>query len=123
MRVRLTRARDLHLFRCSELARLVFSFFLVSLDPEVSMLKIFSVKDVKADAFLHPFLTHNSATAEREFRRMVLEPQSNMFHNPQDFELYEVGNWNDEVGVIVSRERPELVIRAESIRNLSTEGA
>lgn len=82
------------------------------------MLKIFSIKDTKADGFLHPFFTHNRATAEREFRRLVADPQSHMFHNPQDFELYELGNWNDDVGVIISRDVPDLVIRASSIRNL-----
>lgn len=85
------------------------------------MLKIFSVKDVKADAFLHPFFSHNRATAEREFRRLCGDRQSHIFHNPQDFELYELGNWNDEVGVIVARDVPDLVIRAESIRNLEGE--
>lgn len=85
------------------------------------MLKIFSIKDVKADVFMHPFFTHNRATAERDFRRMIADPQTPIFHNPDDFALFEIGNWNDEVGVIVSRDVPDFVIAASSVRNLAEE--
>lgn len=80
------------------------------------MLKVFSVKDVKADAFSAPFFTSNRATAERDFRRLLSDPQSHPFHNPQDFELYELGNWDPTVGVIVSRDMPDLVIRGVDCR-------
>lgn len=79
-------------------------------------LKIFSIKDKAADAFLLPFFTHNNATAEREFRRLVQDPQSHLFHNPTHFELHCVGIWNDEVGCIISSDSPELVISAEGVR-------
>lgn len=82
------------------------------------MLHIFSIKDKKADAFNTPFFSHNKATAEREFRRLVADPQSHLFHHPGDFELYQVGFWNSEVGVIVSADAPVFVIGADSIRNL-----
>lgn len=79
-------------------------------------LKIFSIKDKAADAFLLPFFTHNKATAEREFRRLVQDPNSQVFHNPAHFALYEVGIWNEEVGVIISSDVPELVVTAEGLR-------
>lgn len=81
------------------------------------MLKVFSVKDVKADAFMQPFFTHNRNTAERDFREAVSTPdQKNpMSRHPEDFELYELGNWDDQVGVIVSRDAPDLVIKGSQV--------
>lgn len=81
----------------------------------MASLAVFSIKDVKAEAFLHPFFTHNAATAEREFRRALKDPAAKFVHNPEDFSLYQIGLWNDEVGVIVASEVPELVITAQSI--------
>lgn len=85
------------------------------------MLKIFSVKDVKADSFNPPFFTTNRATAERDFRRLIKDEQTHLFHSPQDFELYELGNWDPSVGVIVSRDFPDLVIRALDCRPIQEE--
>lgn len=79
------------------------------------MLKIFSIKDTKADAFMTPFFTHNRATAERDFRRAASDGQSHLFHSVGDFELYEVGIWNDEVGVILTGDAPVLVCKGAEL--------
>lgn len=87
----------------------------------MASLSVFSIKDVKAKAFMHPFFTHNAATAEREFRRVLKDPSSQMCHNPEDFELYQVGVWNDEVGVVLASEVPELVITGKAIFEMERE--
>lgn len=80
------------------------------------MLKVCSVKDIKADSFNTPFFSTNRATAERDFRRLLSDPKTQIFHSPEDFELFELGNWDPSVGVIVSRDMPDLIVRAVDCR-------
>lgn len=85
----------------------------------MSKIMVFGVKDVTADYFMHPpMFSHNRATAEREFRNMVSKPGSAIYENPKDYELYEIGSWTPEVGILLGWDIPVLVLRGETVRNL-----
>lgn len=87
----------------------------------MSKIMIFGVKDLVADCFMHPPLfSHNRATAEREFRNMVGNPGTTIHQNPKDYELYEIGSWTPDVGIILGFDFPVLVVRGETVRNLET---
>lgn len=62
--------------------------------------KIYSVYDKKAQAFCTPFYQANHATAVRAFQNAVLDPQNSISQNPEDYVLFHVGDWDDNIGEI-----------------------
>lgn len=64
------------------------------------ILKVFSVFDSKAGAFLQPFFSVNVATALREFAAAA-QSESHAFHrHAGDFELFLLGEWDQYEGQI-----------------------
>lgn len=64
------------------------------------ILKIFSVYDNKAAAFLPPFFMSNTAVAQRAFSDAVSDPSHAFAKNPTDYNLFEVGSFDDLTAVI-----------------------
>lgn len=64
-------------------------------------LGIYCIKDTKV-AFKSPFYTHNDSVAERMFKNAVndKEHQSELSINPEDHELWYLGTFDDETGII-----------------------
>lgn len=80
---------------------------------------IVSVKDTAAQAFGRPVFVPTTAVAVRSFRDEVNRKDSNedMAKHPDDFELYEIGSFDDSNGVISCNE-PRLVARAKDLREV-----
>lgn len=57
-------------------------------------MKIFTVYDSKAAAYLLPFYSENQQTAIRSFEGAVNDPDHQFNKFPQDFNLFELGSWN-----------------------------
>lgn len=83
------------------------------------ILIIVSVKDTAAQAFGRPIFVPSTAVAVRSFRDEVNRKDSNedMAKHPEDFELYELGSFDDSNGVIDVSE-PRLVARAKDLKDL-----
>ena len=65
-------------------------------------IKIYAIKDTKI-GFMNPFLNHNDGTAIREFTNGANEPTKNAINtNPEDKELWALGEYDDQTGVITS---------------------
>lgn len=61
--------------------------------------QLFSIFDNKTNAFAPPFIHTNEATAIRAIQGTIQErPQDMMSKNPQDFELYYMGTFDDNNG-------------------------
>lgn len=76
---------------------------------------IFSVYDTKAETFGNPFFAVNSAVATRMFAAAVQDRETPVGRNPEDFDLYQVGVWNPEVGVVIGGDTPIHVVKALSL--------
>lgn len=80
------------------------------------MLKIFAVFDLKADAWLLPFYHQTTGTGMRYFTD-VCEKDPNFSSWPQDFCLYEIGEWDPNRGLCVMYEaKKELGLASQFIR-------
>lgn len=80
------------------------------------MLKVFSVLDSKAGAFLKPFCSPNQGTAVRDFSQGVYSEGSPLNQFPEDFSLFELGEFDDTKGVFINREpAPHQVVTAVSV--------
>jgi len=58
--------------------------------------KIFTIHDVKAQAYLPPFLLHTRAMATRVFHDCINSEQHQFAKHPEDYTLFEVGHFNDQ---------------------------
>lgn len=63
-------------------------------------LKVYTVYDSKVEAYLPPFFMKNKGEVLRAWETTVNDPQSNMCKFPADFTLFEIGEFDDQSGVV-----------------------
>lgn len=63
-------------------------------------IKIYTVHDSKAKLFNKPFTSQNNATATRAFAYACNDPEHEFCRFPQDFTLFEVGEFNTDTGAV-----------------------
>lgn len=66
-------------------------------------LKIFSIFDVKAEAYLPPFFLPTVGMATRAFKDCVNQQGHQFCENPGDYTLFELGEFDDVKGEIQTR--------------------
>jgi len=77
--------------------------------------KIYSVYDMKIKAYMQPMFRRSKGEALRELIDAVNlgdKTKSNIALHPEDFCLYELGEWDDEEGVITMHPQPESIGKA-----------
>lgn len=60
------------------------------------MLKVYSVYDSKVGAYMNPIYLRSKGEAVRVFTETVNSPDHQFAKNPEDFTLFELGDWNEE---------------------------
>lgn len=71
-----------------------------------------SVRDSAMDAFAAPFTVRAIGQAIRSFSDEVNRPESPMFAHPSDYELFHVGTFDEETGLVEAVSPPRSVARA-----------
>ena len=79
------------------------------------MLKIFAVRDVKADAYGALIFCPTVGLAERSFGDACMELQSPMNRFSGDYSLYELGTYDPATGSLTGHKHPAYVISAAEI--------
>lgn len=69
-------------------------------------MKLFAVRDLKANVFLKPVADLNVASATRSFGLVVNEGSSMISKYPADFALYEIGDFDEVTGMITVAPAP-----------------
>lgn len=84
-----------------------------------------SVKDLAAGTFGPPFFVPNAGVGMRSFANEVnrVDEKNAMFTNPGDFELYQLGTFDDELGLLSREERdgvpsPKMLARASEVKRV-----
>jgi len=62
--------------------------------------KIYAVYDTKAKLYQQPICLHNSGVACRAFSDLAKQHESPYGNHPEDFQLWEIGTYDDSLGVI-----------------------
>lgn len=62
------------------------------------IIKYFAIRDLKSAAYMQLFPSQSFGTAERDFANTVNNQDSMISKYPEDFELFYVGDFNDETG-------------------------
>ncbi|WNK13362.1 MAG: nonstructural protein [Microvirus sp.] len=60
--------------------------------------KVFAVYDLKTCAYLQPFFSGHTGGAMRAFGDAVADSSSPFAKHPGDYQLFEIGLWDDNVG-------------------------
>lgn len=76
------------------------------------ILQVFTVHDSKARAFLPPFYQARLEMAARAFADCADQPEHAFCRNPDDYTLYHLGSFDDELGVFVLFPQPVTLGRA-----------
>lgn len=63
-------------------------------------MKIISVQDTKAEAFLQPICVRTIPEALRLFEQQTKDPNSQFSKTPEDFILHHIGDYNELTGEI-----------------------
>jgi hypothetical protein len=61
---------------------------------------IFTIYDVKAEAYLQPIFVENEATAKRALMDVLSNPEHQFAKYPMDYSLFHIGKYSQENGVI-----------------------
>lgn len=64
-------------------------------------MKILTVYDSKAEYFFQPFYAKATNEAIRIFKDMANNPKSAIAHHPEDYSLFEIGEFDEDKGDIV----------------------
>lgn len=57
--------------------------------------KVFSIYDVKAEAYLSPFFMNTVGEAMRAFKDLVNDPRHRFGAHPADYTLFQIASWDD----------------------------
>lgn len=79
------------------------------------LLEIFSIKDKIINTYKTPFYAINRNEAIRLVRNAASDTNSLLHKNPEDFELYAVGIFDDETGKITTEMVPDYVMAVNSV--------
>lgn len=83
-------------------------------------LKAFSIRDQKSEVFNTPFFQKTHGEAERSFRELVTDQKSMVHKYPEDYDLYFIGTYNDQTGLIKPLDTPQHMLKAVQIKTQQT---
>ena len=75
-------------------------------------LKAYSIRDAKAEVFNPPFFKSTHGEAERDFHRLVNDKSSMPSQYPDDYDLYHIGEYNDQTGIFEPLDTPTHIVKA-----------
>lgn len=78
-----------------------------------------SVRDSAVNAFMQPIFVRAVGEAVRSFADEVNRPESPMFKHPDDYELYEIGVFDDSNGSVTMLPEPRSLARGKDFKEVS----
>lgn len=75
-------------------------------------MKVYSIRDSKGEVFNQPFFQKTHGEAERSFVTLVNDEKSMISKYPDDFDLYYLGVYDDQTGLIQSLDTPQHITKA-----------
>ena len=77
-----------------------------------------SVKDRAADAYARPMFVPSTGVAIRSFSDEInrAEAENQLYNHPDDFDLYEFGEFDDNTGQFTLHEQPKLLSLGKQVK-------
>lgn len=83
-------------------------------------LKVYTVYDCKVEAYMRPFLLQTKGEALRSWMHVVNDPKTQFNKNPEDFTLFEIGEYDDHTAKLTSHATPVSIATALEVINKET---
>lgn len=80
-------------------------------------LKAFTIRDTKGEVFNTPFFQKTHGEAERSFKSLLSDQQSMVAKYPEDYDLYYIGEYDDQSGQLLGLDTPQHIVKAVQIMN------
>lgn len=80
-----------------------------------NVLHLFAIRDLKAGTYGQPFAVASRGVATRIFQDMTKNPESFVSRYPADFQLFEIGGFDQDNGVLVPLQMPDYVVCASDL--------
>jgi len=78
-------------------------------------LKMYSIRDSKAECFNQPWFAKTHGEAERNFAQLSRDQKSMVSQFPEDYDLYYVGDYDDNTGKMIPLDSPKHIMKAISV--------
>ena len=79
--------------------------------------RVYTVYDIKIEAYLQPFFALSKGDAIRDFVQVVNDKSTKIGLHPEDFTLFEIGTYDDSTAKLVAHTTPTaLGVAIEFIR-------
>lgn len=85
-------------------------------------LKMYSIRDLKGAYYNAPFFSRSHGEAERSFERVARDTQSTINQYPSDYDLYCVGEFDDQTATITPKSAPEFIMNAVQFKTTPNQG-
>lgn len=66
--------------------------------------KLYAIKDVVVGAYMSPWVAANTPAAVRVFTDSLQSQENQMKNHPEDFVLFDLGNFDDQAGLIMAND-------------------
>lgn len=86
-------------------------------------LQIFAIYDKKAQFFSPPFVNRNKGEALRTLEDLANDPQTRINKHPADFQIFELGEWDEVTGKITPVSQPKFLEEASSFKKPEVKNA
>lgn len=83
----------------------------------MQMLKMFSIRDIKGEIFNPPFFARSHGDAERSFLQAAKDEKTTISQFPEDYQLFYIGDYDDQSGRVIQEAPPKLVMSATQARS------
>ncbi|WNK12910.1 MAG: nonstructural protein [Microvirus sp.] len=83
-------------------------------------LKMYSIRDSKAECFNQPFFCKTHGEAERNFLELTKDEKSFVSKYSDDYDLYFVGEYDDQTGTLESLDAPLHIVKAALLTQSNT---
>lgn len=75
-------------------------------------MRAYSIRDAKAKVFGPPFYKSTHGEAERALVMLLKDEKSMINQFPEDYDLYHVGEYDDQTGVFAPLDTPTHIVKA-----------
>lgn len=86
------------------------------------ILKVYSIRDEKAETFGSPFYQATHGLAERSFRQVVSDEKTNVNKFPEDYDLWYLGEFDSKTGKFDALETPQHQLKAIQLVDKEKQG-
>lgn len=80
-------------------------------------MKVFAIRDGKAEIYFPPFFQKTHGEAERSLRELMRDESSMVAKYPEDYDLYFLGEYDDQSGKMSLQDTPQHVLKAIQLKS------